>query len=98
MGCTVECDGTAPVSGTQYSDIHTVILLISLSDRKLLLIYHFADLYASQATRTWPDIRLDFLLKKLQFYIPVRDSHMSAGILLFQLPVIYRSTVLNHLS
>jgi hypothetical protein len=45
VGRTVECNGTAPVSRTQYSDVHIVILLISLSDRKLLLIYRFADLF-----------------------------------------------------
>jgi hypothetical protein len=31
VGRTVECNGTAPVSRTQYSDVHIAILLISYS-------------------------------------------------------------------
>ena len=29
---TVECNGTTPISRAQYSDVHIVILLISLSE------------------------------------------------------------------
>jgi hypothetical protein len=31
VGGTVECNGAAPVSRTQYSDVHIAILLISYS-------------------------------------------------------------------
>jgi hypothetical protein len=77
VGCAVECNGTAPGSRTQYSDVHIVILLISLRDRKLLLIYRFADLFEAQVTTANLDIRLDLLLQELQPYTPSHDSHMS---------------------
>jgi hypothetical protein len=79
VGRTVECNGTAPVSRTQYSDVHIVILLISLSDRKLLLIYRFADHYEAQVKTTYSDMRLDLLLQALQPYTPSHDSHMSVS-------------------
>jgi hypothetical protein len=80
VGCTVECNGTAPGSRTQYSDVHIVILLISLSDRKLLLPYRFADRYEAQVTTIYSDIRRDFLLQTLKPYTPSHDSHMSVYI------------------
>lgn len=79
VGRTVECNGTAPVSRAQYSDVHIVILLISLSDSQMPTIFCFADFFEAQDPKTYSDTRLDLLLQALQPYTPSHDSDMSVS-------------------